>query len=164
MGRVTSYWVAVLVAVSLGMPNCTRKSWKEVPSLATAHGSLNAGRQVRLIPISSNPRRISTKQAVEKRFKFRGTLVSPPQHREVKGKVTLVGERLIGKKGRTSVNQTWENPPLKWAQREYEREIEIRFLVMPGRTYKGSGWMYFYLTDLEDECVSNIIAWPVVLK
>jgi hypothetical protein len=171
------WFQAAAIAVTLaGMCACrhqgVHQDWQEVPSLEIGEKKLSAGKLFRLEPNVANPVQMPGGQMSYEKFKFLGTLLDPRSDLDVKRTVTadFVGadEQGVVKDKERSITEAGE--PMKWMKSESKRDIEFTFAVPPviappaASALSGKGFLYFYLTDLDGNCVSNIVAWPMTFK
>ncbi|MFN2530678.1 MAG: hypothetical protein ABR555_05225 [Pyrinomonadaceae bacterium] len=171
------WFQAAAIAVTLALLCACRhqgvdQNWQEIPSLEIGEKKLSAGKLIRLEPKVGNPVQMSGSQMTYEKFKFLGTLLDPRSDLDVKRTVTadFVGadEHGLVKDKQRSVTEAGE--PMKWMKSESRRDIEFTFAVPPviappvASALSGKGFLYFYLTDLNGNCVSNIVASPVTLR
>lgn len=140
----------------LWLSACGDRTWEDVAFVETGAGEIRAGDLVRLEPASFSPREIARSGSSFEKFTFNGNLVNNSSDLELYGNVTLNygggGEVMV----RSTIKSTNE---IQWAANEPQKAITIIFLE--NKTLSGDGYLYFFLTDINDTCVSNIIKWPV---
>ena len=146
-----------LLALSLVLPACSQRNWRDVSSLEMGEGrtKLTAGTQIRLEPSETNPAAMPGTLLSSSKFKFTGINLDAGSDRDLKTAVTY--KPISSELGATVVTLT--GTPLKWPKGEKQREIEIAFAATG--ELSGRGVLYFYLVDRDDACVSNIVEWPM---
>lgn len=139
----------------LWLSACGDRTWEDVAFVETGAGEIRAGDLVRLEPASFSPREIARSGSSFEKFTFNGNLVNNSSDLELYGNVSLIygGEGLIV---RSTIKSTDE---IQWDANEPQKAITLFFLE--DKAIYGDGYLYFYLTDINDTCVSNIIKWPV---
>ena len=154
---------AILVLCSLFMvfAGCGEDTYKNVNSLELHTQTIKAGKRIHIVPVDYHPAAISgTTQGVTT-FKFTGTLLDSSENLTLITRATL----LLGRGGYKKIETQKDAEPITWGKDAHTKELQFSFVVsLTEGTYMGGGYLYFYLTDLDDHCVSNIVAWPVTFQ
>jgi len=136
-------------------------SWDDITVLEMTSGKIQAGDAVRIEPSAFETVEISSTEFSIKTFKFNGTRTNSSGDLELLPTVTL----MAGEGNFHSVETQSPKEAIQWSVGEPQKAITIAFLNMPsGSSYSGKGYLYFYMTDKDKNCVSNIVAWPVAFK
>ena len=142
----------------LTMTACSRR-WSEVsevPAKAPSGRAIRAGSTFRIEPVQFTPAQFAGKEFTENKFAFRCRSLQ-------KGVVSeYIGTSMLVMKG---VTETQPGTIEKWATGDDAKEISLRWMVIPEiGAYHGGGSLYFYLSDKDKNCISNIVAWPVAFR
>ena len=139
------------------------RTWHDVASVEMGTGTLRAGDLVRLEPTSFRPVEMSNHMFTNKQFKFSGILLDNSSDLEIIGNVTSMSGGVDDPHWETRHDAT----SIQWGASESQKKITINFVRMPKNTgpqYQGNRLFYFYVTDSNGACISNIVAWPVTFK
>ncbi len=150
--------IFLLSVMTLLLAGCGDRTWEEVSSTGTGDREIRAGDLVRLEPASFQPREISGTGFVIEKFIFNGSLLNDSSDLKLSGKVKLHFERESGFIVDTTIASA---EPIQWAASESKKAVTISYIKMQNETGSGEGYLYFYLTDLNGACVSNIVKWPI---
>ena len=146
----------MLALVACGGPS----SWEDITDLDTGSDKIRAGTAVRIEPSAFEAAEISSTEFSIKKFNFSGTRKDGSGGLELLPTVTLMASE-----GDFHSVETQSQEAIQWTVGEAQKAITISFLNMPtGSAYSGKGSLYFYMTDKDKNCVSNIVAWPVAFK
>lgn len=145
---------ALLIITSSFLISCSQTPWEDVPAIGE---SVKAGKVVRIEPVNYNVVHFK-KDAIEvKSFPFKGTLLDKSLNDYCITNVSVFsgGDRL-------DISESQTPDTILWSGNELEKELEISYAYIPVmRGYTGSGMLYFYLTDMDKTCISNIVGWEV---
>ena len=149
-------WVACAVLCS-----CGDSTWQELSVLEVGEDTVTAGVIVRIEPSAYQPVKLHGNQFTTKTFAFKGTLLNRSSDLDCVANITI-----FSKSGDMNISNT-QSPgdTIRWAMTEVEKDLDIDFILMPdSRRYSGKGHFYFYLTDADKKCISNIVGWKVTFK
>ena len=153
---------ALLLSVMplLWLNACGDRTWENVATIETGSGAIRAGDLVQLEPSSFEPAELSGSEFAVEKFTFTGHLLDTASDLDLIGTVTV-----LSGSGDFRSTETLSSDTTHWAANELQKEITIDFPILPIRAaYSGKGYLHFYLKDLDGNCVSNIVAWPVTFK
>lgn len=160
--KTLSWKLPFTVTLLLSLISCGgSSSWNDIAVLDIRSGKIQAGDAVRIEPSAFETVEFSSTELSIKKFKFNGTRTDSSENLELFPTVTVMaGEGNFGSVETQSTEET-----IQWAVGEPQKAITIVFMNMQrGSSYSGKGHLYFYMTDKDKNCVSNIVAWPVAFK
>ncbi len=152
--------LVLAVTVALCQSACGERTLEELDWFSDGADTIQSGDQFTLKPTAFEPAEMAGDELDRRTFSFKGTRTSDSVGLEVQLRAALV----MGEEG-SSLTETQFGDTVMWPQDSAAMVLEMEWAVLPfGGTYGGEGYLYFYLTDLENNCLSNILAWPIKFK
>ena len=135
---------------------CNSQQWEKVDSI---NKEIVQGDIFKIEPIEDKKVSISGSEFSITKFDFSCTSLKESPGLKYKGTVSFKS----GFATRVTSFETLKSQDFEvWPVNTQEMDIEINFPLIPtGQSYSGKGLIYLYITDTDDNCISNIITWKV---
>lgn len=131
-----------------------KKPVENLQSIKLGNETITAGNYFRLTSLHTESIIIKGKEFSENNIKFKCVSLMKESEVEYKGAVST--QASSGNKTVTETTAVKEFE--RWPAGMIEKEISIKYIYMPTLyAYTGEGFLYFYLVDKENKCISNII-------
>ena len=156
--RLTCCKFPCAVFLSMSLLSCGGpSSWEDLAEIDTGSSKILAGNELRIEPSEFAAASIVGTAFSITKFNFNGTRKEGTGDLELLPTVTVMAG-----KGDFHAVETLSEKAIHWRAGEPQKAVTITYVNMPtGSAYSGKGHLYFYLTDPDKNCVSNIVAWPV---
>lgn len=148
--------MGILLSFFLG--GCS-KPVEDVESVKLGSKTITAGNRFHLSPVKDEAITLSGKEFSNTNFVFHCALLSNATDIEYRGAVTFQSKSSRGSLvTETQSAQSFE----KWPSGTAQKDVTVTFNLLPTfTTYSGHGFLYIYLTNKEERCISNIVKWQV---
>ena len=148
------------IFLSLLVIGCSnKKAVEDITLLKLGHETITAGNYFRLTPVKDEPITLSGKDFSANDFVFHCILLSKETDIEYQGAVTF---QASSSSGRTVTETQSVKEFDRWPSGVTQKDITIHFSFLPLMyTYSGHGFLYLYLVDKHNHCISNIVRWKV---
>ena len=132
-----------------------KKGYEEIDSFILDDEKVEAGKHLRLIHLKEGMLSLKGTGFYVNKFNFDCGLVAAIDDMHSLYKDVIAIDLSSGKMIKTLkyVADKFEH----WPPNTMEKEVAIDFPILPGETYTGKGYFYFYLINKDNHRVSNII-------